>query len=175
MNYGELKTAIAGYLQRSDAAGVIPDFVESARLRLSDELRSGSNIVLATIPVVKGIGTLPSDCSQTSVAYTDDDWVVPIEVRRTKVITNRGLTEDITLAYFRFLPAFAADSDTVLVPDLFRSAALVEGFTYYHNADMAALHEQRYQQMLQRENKSYRTRWQPKRRVTGYNSYQGAL
>ena len=40
---------------------------------------------------------------------------------------------------------------------------------------MAALHEQRYQQMLQRENKSYRTRWQPKRRVTGYNSYQGAL
>ena len=103
MNYGELKTAIAGYLQRSDAAGVIPDFVESARLRLSDELRSGSNIVLATVPVVKGIGTLPSDCSQTSVAYTDDDWVVPIEVRRTKVITNRGLTEDITLAYFRFL------------------------------------------------------------------------
>jgi hypothetical protein len=62
-SYSDLKTAIAGYLARSDLATQIPDFIRLAELRLRRDLRIRQMLKSVTTATVAGDGTveLPSD------------------------------------------------------------------------------------------------------------------
>ena len=53
MNYGELKTAVVGWLKRSDAAAIIPTLVVLAEARLSRELRLRAQLVLTRADLLK--------------------------------------------------------------------------------------------------------------------------
>ena len=62
-SYSDLKTAIAGYLARSDLTAQIPDFIRLAELRLRRDLRIRQMLKSVTTATVAGDGTveLPSD------------------------------------------------------------------------------------------------------------------
>jgi hypothetical protein len=62
-SYSDLKTAIAGYLARSDLATQIPDFIRLAELRLRRDLRIRQMLKSVTTATVAGDSTveLPSD------------------------------------------------------------------------------------------------------------------
>lgn len=60
MNYGELKTAIADYLKRSDLTTEIPDFITRAEQRMGKMLRIVENRVTSTETPSSGEITLPT-------------------------------------------------------------------------------------------------------------------
>jgi hypothetical protein len=62
-SYSDLKTAIAGYLARSDLTAQIPDFIRLAELRLRRDLRIRQMLKSVTTATVAGDSTveLPSD------------------------------------------------------------------------------------------------------------------
>ena len=62
-SYSDLKTAIAGYLARSDLTAQIPDFIRLSELRLRRDLRIRQMLKSVTTATVVGDGTveLPSD------------------------------------------------------------------------------------------------------------------
>jgi hypothetical protein len=62
-SYSDLKTAIAGYLARSDLTTQIPDFIRLAELRLRRDLRIRQMLKSVTTATVAGDSTveLPSD------------------------------------------------------------------------------------------------------------------
>jgi hypothetical protein len=62
-SYSDLKTAIAGYLARSDLTAQIPDFIRLSELRLRRDLRIRQMLKSVTTATVAGDGTveLPSD------------------------------------------------------------------------------------------------------------------
>jgi hypothetical protein len=62
-SYSDLKTAIAGYLARSDLTAQIPDFIRLSELRLRRDLRIRQMLKSVTTATVAGDSTveLPSD------------------------------------------------------------------------------------------------------------------
>jgi len=63
MNYGELKTLLAGYLHRSDLTAMIPNFVTLAQARLNHDIRHIMMNGSSSINAIAGTAniTLPSD------------------------------------------------------------------------------------------------------------------
>ena len=194
MNYGELKTTIAGYLQRDDLTTVIPDFVDRAYIRIGSDLRNRSNRTEATLSFVDGSALVPTNFAEViSLRDSDDNPLRPADPKNfwqyrqstggkalvylvdQRVQVAPSVSGDFTLTYFRFFDPFTSDSDAVPIPDLYISASLVDAFLYVHNDKMASFHEQRYQQSVARRNREYRQEVQPIRRVANYSTYQGAL
>ena len=195
MTYAELREIIAGYLQRTDATDLIPGFVERASYRISNELRSFSNLDEEDITVTDGVGTLPTYFNEAiSVRDSNDYYLQPVKGEGFwKYAAATGgskalvylideqlrvaptVSGTFTMQFFAGYPLFTTESQTVQVQDLYIHAATADGARYYHNFELADQHEARYLQSLTRRNKQYRQLQRPTRRIRSYNTSQGAL
>ncbi len=85
-NYGELKTAVANWLARSNLTGQIPDFISLAEEKIENgdmlvgmqPLRTNSMITNDTLAVSSGEATLPSDFLQMQQARIPN--AVPVQL-----------------------------------------------------------------------------------------------
>jgi hypothetical protein len=63
--YGDLKTAVANWLERSDLTAVIPDFISLARAKafrgdVGEPLRVNAMVASTSITITAGVGSLPA-------------------------------------------------------------------------------------------------------------------
>lgn len=66
MNYGELKTNIAAWSNRTDLGSIIPTFVQLAEARIGRDVRSGLLVKSATVAIATGQSSaaMPSDYAE---------------------------------------------------------------------------------------------------------------
>ena len=136
MNYGELKTAVVGWLKRSDAAAIIPTLVVLAEARLSRELRLRAQLVLTTLTASGASIALPDGWLEfKSLVYTEDaspiriGTVEQVMAARASVASARPTVGVVTAtdlqlgpvpatgypisaAYYAKFAALSADADT---------------------------------------------------------------
>lgn len=140
-NYGELKSAVADWLVRTDLTQRIPDMVTLARATLNKVLRSPRMVTNADIVVAGGArkGTIPTDMLEPLYVQikTDEDYPlqhVPIErliALRQSMLRDQGSprfysivgasievaatpsgSTTLDMAYYQQIPALSGDSDT---------------------------------------------------------------
>ncbi|XHB99356.1 hypothetical protein ABWH97_13915 [Nitratireductor sp. ac15] len=134
-NYGELKTAIANWLARSDLTDQIPDFVTLATSDLNRNLRVRQMEAVESLSPTSGVYTLPDDyLTFRSVALESNprrtlELVSPEYMDRrygdrasgfTQVFTVEGNTirvaptssSNLELRYYAALGALSDDADT---------------------------------------------------------------
>jgi len=92
-NFPELKSAIAGYLHRSDLTAVIPDFVSLAEKRIIRDLiqRGGHSLLEASATIVPtaDVAAQPTDFESVRSLVTSESnprqiQAVPLDVLRSK-------------------------------------------------------------------------------------------
>ena len=65
VNYSDLKTSIADWLNRSDLTSVIPDFISLAEASFNKEIRNRKMIKRATATIDSQYSAVPADWLQT--------------------------------------------------------------------------------------------------------------
>lgn len=138
-NFGQLKTAIADFLNREDLTAVVPTFVSFAEAQFNRKVRSWRQEVRSAAAVDVQYSDLPADFLQpirVQVLGTGTSEVAPIAIAqmlqkreqtadvsgrpRYYAITAQGLelfpTPDaeynLSLVYYAKIPALDADADT---------------------------------------------------------------
>lgn len=140
-NYSGLKATLADWLDRSDMATRIPDFIRLAEKTLNKVLRSPRMVVTAAVPITANVSyaTAPTDMLEPLFAAlaTDEDY--PVEqvspqqltgLRRARlrasglprffaIVGGRielaptpSVSGQLTFAYYQAIPPLAADGDT---------------------------------------------------------------
>jgi hypothetical protein len=172
MNYGTLKTDVAGYLHRTDLTTPIIGFIDKARVRIGGELRAIANYVSASVTSFSvGLSALPTNLSDL-VSVTQDDrpllYILPGEVRRFShggvysieggdlLVPDATATTVINLTYFAIPDPLVNDADVGIAmlewPQLWTFAAVAEGALYVQNMELAAVMNEAYGQMLRTAN-----------------------
>jgi hypothetical protein len=152
--YGELKTAVANWLERSDLTSRIPEFISLAETRINQELRSRENEKRITATFSTEYFDIPTNMVEIRNIQLDTDpiqhlnYVSPEQMDiyrptsttgQPKVYTIHGdefqvkpvpdTTYTAQMTYFYELTAFSADNDsnTVLTkfPGLYLYGALI--------------------------------------------------
>lgn len=78
--YAELKTSIGDWLNRSDLAATIPDFISLAEAQIERTLRTRQMMVRANASFDAEYGTVPSDFLETkSLKLTSTNPIKPLE------------------------------------------------------------------------------------------------
>jgi len=86
MNHLQLKTAVAGWLQRSDMSSIIPTLVELAEARLSRELRLRSQLIITTLTTTASSIALPADFLEfKALVYSDG---APLRIGTIEQVLN---------------------------------------------------------------------------------------
>ena len=166
MNYGELKTLVAGYLHRTDLTANIPDFIELARGRINRDLRVREMLTLATTTPVANPFDVESDFLEMRDIYhssngqrltlslvgrrqlnlyrsTSLSQTVPrfYSIDGTQIETAPGgIGVEFTELYYASQAAFTSDSDerTTLTtyPSIWLYGALIEAHTFTQDMDL---------------------------------------
>ena len=96
-NYGDLKTSIATWLDRSDLTNLIPDFVALAETNIhygvagvSEPLRVRAMETAADVAITAGVGALPTGFLQARRVYLDTDPIVRLEFIAPHVYWSRS-------------------------------------------------------------------------------------
>jgi hypothetical protein len=155
MNHLQLKTAIAGWLKRSDMADIIPTLVQLAEARLSRELRLRCQLVIGTITASGESIALPAGWLEFKALVYSDNSATKLNIGTVEqVMTERAriggarpsvgvVTGDalqlgpvtdssylIQSAYYAKFTALAGDADTNWLltnhPGVYLWAALAE-------------------------------------------------
>jgi len=158
-NYGELKTAIADFLNREDLTSIIPTFIALAESQIARDLRHWRQEVRVTTTLNERFENLPSDWLQTINMYLSDgspiEYASVAEIGRQKQINddqagkprlytiNSGQFEfypqpddsyDLTMIYVARIPAMSADSDANWLmtnyPDVYLYGSLMQSAPY---------------------------------------------
>ena len=140
-NYGDLKTAVAKYLQRSDLTTYIPDFVTLCQAKVARVLRTLDIQTTRSSTLSTETLTLPSDFLELvtlHLTYSGNvvypDYVTPERMKQIKTTTptvtgiplaytihlgkteyypgpQAGTTFTEVMAYYQRITAFSADGD----------------------------------------------------------------
>lgn len=127
VNYSDLKTSIADWLNRSDLTSVIPDFITLAEASFNKEIRNRKMIKRATATIDSQYSAVPADWLQTVDFVIEANPVVTLEF-----ITNEKL-DKLRETYTssgtpKFYTIVGQELEVLPVPD---SATLTGEITYY--------------------------------------------
>ena len=127
VNYSDLKTSIADWLNRSDLTATIPDFITLAESGFNKEIRSRKMIKRATATIDSQYSAVPADWLQTVDFVIEANPVVTLEF-----ITNEKL-DKLRETYTssgtpKFYTIVGQELEVLPVPD---SATLTGEITYY--------------------------------------------
>jgi hypothetical protein len=166
-NYTDLQSGIANWLQRSDLAAVVPDFITLFEACANRRLRVRQQEATAELAPAGGVAALPGDylawrrltwtgSPRRELSYVEPSWLqaaypdAPVDIPAVFTIEGGNIITmpiDATgtaleLVYFRQIPPLAANATNWLMsahPDLYLFGALTEAQAYAVNADTAAL------------------------------------
>lgn len=134
MNHAQLKTAIAGWIQRSDLSDSIGTFIELAEARISRDLRLRAQVTITTLTADSGSAPLPADFLEfKALVYADD--ATPLRVGTLEQVFNDRARIDgyrpkfcmVTGSAIQFGPA--ADSSYTLNAAYYAKFAPLSGDT----------------------------------------------
>ena len=157
-NYGRLKDAVAGWLNRDDLTARIPAFIALAEARMTRLLCDPDQIVSATLTFINGSASLPDDYGQMVAIGSHLTQVTPGEFGNYDTLTGnpRVYTVDgiqlhvlpsttsaiIPVSYYRSIPPLVSDSGTnwllTRAPDLYLYGALLQAEFYGWNDERLA-------------------------------------
>jgi hypothetical protein len=148
-NYGTLKTAVAAFLQRDDLTTYIPDFVQMATARFSDELRTPEMETVASTTLTDEWTALPSDFREIRLMEAGGqvlEYVTPWQMQKLIERTARPhipvytiqdmqfrvypfpTDTDVEITYYAALTSLSSDSDANWLltkrPDVYLYAAM---------------------------------------------------
>ena len=158
-NYGELKTAIADFLNRDDLTSVIPTFIALAESQIARDLRHWRQERRVTVSVDERFENLPNDWLEGIHLYLSDgapvEYASVAEIGRQKVLTNdtagkprlytlnSGQIEfypapdeaySLTMVYYARVPDFVDDTDInwllTYYPDVHLYGSLLQSAPY---------------------------------------------
>jgi hypothetical protein len=167
MNYGQLKTAIASWVNHGAATASIPDFVDLAEAEIRRDVRVMAMESLASGSLAAGVVALPTgylDARQFVVNGLPCDYITPEEYQtqtyqqsRQNVYTRigsslyviNGGTQTYSLIYRASFAALSADADTnwllTNAPDVYLFCALKHAAIFLKDAAAAQGYEGLYQ------------------------------
>ena len=159
-NYGELKTAVADWLDRDDLTSVIPTFIDLAHAKLNRRLRVREMIQRSTAGITTQFSNLPPDFLElrniqlnvtipksleyVTIEQMDQERGLGNTAREPVYYTLMGSTIEVfptpdqsytlELAYYKDIPTMSADSDTnwllTKAPGAYLYGALLESAPY---------------------------------------------
>jgi len=162
-NYGELKTAVADWLDRDDLTSVIPTFIDLAHAKLNRRLRVREMIQRSTAGITTQFSNLPPDFLElrniqlnvtipksleyVTIEQMDQERGLGNTAREPVYYTLMGSTIEVfptpdqsytlELAYYKDIPTMSADSDTnwllTKAPDAYLYGALLQASPYLQN------------------------------------------
>jgi len=198
MTYGELKAAIAGYLQRTDQTANIIGFITRAEQRIGRDARLLENRILETVTPSGGIAALPTRFAEMRRISTGSGSSLRILMAVGAAAANQFGSSGSALAYYlsgsiHVLPssdtdididyyeypeplAGAADSATRPIMDRFEAlyidAAMAEASLYLQDMEAYQVWAQRYTAEITQANKAASEAYTP-RSTSAYNFYGG--
>lgn len=172
-NYGELKTAIADFLNRDDLTSVIPTFIALAESQIARDLRHWRQERRVTTTLNERFENLPSDWLETKNLYLSDgaavEYASVAEISRQKLLSedsagkprlytiNSGQFEffpqpdedyDLTMVYVARIPAMVEDDDVnwlmTYYPDVYLYGSLLQSAPYLAEDARVAVWAQLY-------------------------------
>jgi hypothetical protein len=174
--YTDLTTALANWLQRSDLAALLSNFVQLFEACANRRLRVRQQEATAELTPANGVVALPSDYlawrrltwtgnPRQELAYVEPSWLqaaypdVPTDIPKVFTIEGGNIltmphdpgNTPLELAYFQQIPSLAANSTNWLMsqhPDLYLFGALTEAQAYTVNPDTAALWKSRRDELF---------------------------
>jgi hypothetical protein len=164
-NYTELQASVASWMNRTDLATQIPDFIAIAESRINAEVRLREAVTASTLTTVSGNQeiTLPTDwCEFVSVSIND----VPLEYYPANTIRERATESSagapmmysvegdsmllsptpgdtvytVDIKYYAKIPALTASATNWLLtkyPMIYLYGALVSGYQFLLNNERA--------------------------------------
>jgi hypothetical protein len=168
-NYGELKTAVADWLNRDDLTSVIPTFIDLAHAKLNRRLRVREMIQRSTASITDQFSNLPSDFLElrniqlnvtipksleyVTIEQMDQERGLGNTAREPAYYTLMGSTIEVfptpdqsytlELAYYQDIPTMSADTDTnwllTKAPDVYLYGALLQAAPYLKDAEETGL------------------------------------
>lgn len=158
-NYGELKTAIADFLNRDDLTAVIPTFVALCESQVARDLRHWRQESRVSTTLNERFENLPTDWLEGIHMYLSDgaqvEYASIAEIGRQKVLTNdtagkprlftlnSGQIEffpapdasyDLTMVYYARIPTMSANADAnwlmTYYPDVYLYGSLLQSAPY---------------------------------------------
>lgn len=181
-NYGELKTAIADFLNRDDLTSIIPTFIALAESQIARDLRHWRQEVRVNTTLNERFENLPSDWLQTINMYLSDgspiEYASVAEIGRQKQINddqagkprlytiNSGQFEfypqpddsyDLTMIYVARIPTMSDDGDQNWLmsnyPDIYLYGTLMQSAPYLAEDQRLQVWAQLYSAAVQNLNK----------------------
>jgi hypothetical protein len=174
--YSDLTAAIANWLQRSDLAALVPNFVQLFEACANRRLRVRQQEATAALTPAGGVAALPADYlswrrltwtgnPRQELAYVEPSWLqaaypdAPTDIPRVFTIEGSNIltmpldpsNTALELVYFQQVPSLAANSTNWLMsahPDLYLFGALTEAQAYTVNAETAALWKARRDELF---------------------------
>jgi hypothetical protein len=174
--YSDLTTAIGNWLQRSDLAALLPNFVQLFEACANRRLRVRQQEATVALTPSNGVVALPSDYlswrrltwtgnPRQELGFVEPSWLqaaypnVPTDIPRVFTIEGGNIKTmpldpgnvALELVYFQQIPSLAANSTNWLMsqhPDLYLFGALVEAQAYTVNAETAALWKARRDELF---------------------------
>lgn len=131
--YGQLKTAVATWLKRSDLTDIIPDFIGLAESNIRRDVRCRAMEQIATGTLAATTLALPTRFLEArNVAldgYPQSNFTI-----KGELFYFQSSTATYSIDYWQAFEPFAADGDTnwllTNAPDVYLWAALAEAKTY---------------------------------------------
>lgn len=178
--YSELQTSVASWLQRSDLAAQIPQFIEFATARFNAALRVPQMEQIAQTTITGEWTELPTDFLALRYIETADgkrmQHVTPegyaLEVKRNanpsppvymigdmsfRVYPGQSNLA-VEILYYRRIPALVNANDTNWLlteqPSAYLAASLAEAFDYVRDAESAARWDARTREHIERIQRS---------------------
>lgn len=175
-NYDELKSAVADWLERSDLASRIPDFIALAEVTLNEDFRGRMNEVNVGLAATAGARTvaLPADFTEAVSVWVDGcaTELTFVDPALLRVQAGQGRPAFWTIeagdlaferpcdqAYsftLRYLKKFqltdAQPTNPILsaYPNLYLFGALIEAAPFIRDADLLGLFTGKYDQAMDR-------------------------
>ena len=147
--YGQLKTAIASWLKRSDLTDIIPDFIGLAESNIRRDVRCRAMEQIATGTLAASTRALPTRFLEarnvalngypqkyiTPQEYADQtDWDAGNYTVKGELFYFQSSTATYSIDYWQAFEPFDTDSDTnwllTNAPEVYLWAALAEAKTY---------------------------------------------
>lgn len=159
-NYGQLKTAVADWLNRDDLTAVIPTFIDIAHAKLNRRLRVREMLQRSTANVTTQYTSLPSGflsmrniqlnvSTPKALEYLTSEQMDQERARGNtarepvyytiigetiEVFPSPDASYEIEMAYHKTLPSLSADADTnwllTKAPDAYLYGALLQAAPY---------------------------------------------
>jgi hypothetical protein len=156
--YGQLKTAIANWLKRSDLTDIIPDFITLAESNIRRDVRCRAMEQIATGTLTTATLALPTRFLEARNVALDGypqvyitpqeyaqqtDWDAGNYTVKGELFYFQRSTGDYSIDYWQSFEALSADGDTnwllTNAPEVYLWASLAEAKTYIEGDPTAAI------------------------------------